>query len=379
MSDSWIDWNAAARSAKRVSRSGPKASAAQIRQAVAELHWCAERAIELVAKESRLPVASHAHVLAVDRPSIIDANIQNCRHLFAASGVEEMLAGTTGGFSSKVSGAAVGVGLAAITTRILGQFIPFGERPTLYLAVPNIMKCERQIAVDPIQFRLWVCLHEQTHQAQFSHAAWLSDYLIGVLAKAVAAEVDEVESVSGAWERLLSMVHKRDGKTTVDLLLEQAPPEVAAALGQVTAVMSLLEGHADVMMDAVGPSVIPDLENIRAKFDERRGKGGWSAAVGKMMGMDAKLAQYKDGAMFCRAVIAARSIDVLNLAFADADNLPTLDELRDPDAWIARVASTPELASRESLWVLPPTPTQLMPPVDLPPLSDGARALNREL
>jgi coenzyme F420 biosynthesis associated uncharacterized protein len=390
MSDSWIDWNAAASAAKRVSRPGPKVDSSEIRQAVADLHQCAERAIELVARESRLPVASHAPVFAVDRASIIDANVQNCRYMFAAAGVDEAFSGLTGRIASKASGTATGVGLAAITARVLGQFIPFGERPALYLVVPNIVKTERELGVAPLEFRLWVCLHEQTHQAQFGYAPWLSEYLIGVVASAVAAETDDEGSLAEQWDQLMALIGKGKsdgGKTGIDRLLEKAPPEVGEALGQATAVMSLLEGHADVMMDSVGPSVIPDLANIRAKFNERRGKGGWSAVVGKMVGMDAKLAQYKDGAAFARAVISERGIDVLNLAFEGPWNLPSLDELRNPSDWMLRVAPLPEplldpvevVSDSEPLWILPATPAEPMPPISLPPLSEMPGVFNQDL
>ncbi|MDR0836735.1 MAG: zinc-dependent metalloprotease [Propionibacteriaceae bacterium] len=339
MSDSWIDWDVVRNAARRATRPGGKASQVEIRQAVAELHACAEQAIDLVAGESHLPVAAHARVWAVDRPSIVDANIDNLRYMFAESGVDEVLGGALGALSAKASGVATGVALAAITGRVLGQFIPFGARPALYLVVPNIMKCEHDLGVDPSQFRLWVCLHEQTHQAQFGRASWLPAYLTDMVSRAAASEIDEQGSLSELWEQLGALVRKaNDGKTSMDRFIEKAPPEVAEALQQATAVMSLLEGHADVMMDAVGPTVIPDLANIRAKFTKRRAKGGWSATVTKLMGMDAKMAQYKDGAVFCRAVIDARGIDVLNLAFEGPATLPSIDELRNPDAWIERVA-----------------------------------------
>ena len=81
-------------------------------------------------------------------------------------------------------------------------------------------------------------------------------------------------------------------------------PEQKAILDRVTGVMSLLEGHADVVMDGVGPSVIPTVDAIRGKFDERRkGVGTLDRLLRRLLGLEAKMAQYRDGAVFVRHVV----------------------------------------------------------------------------
>jgi putative hydrolase len=109
-------------------------------------------------------------------------------------------------------------------------------------------------------------------------------------------------------------------------------------MDRITAVMSLLEGHADVVMDAVGPLVIPSLTAIRSKFDRRRrGKRGPDRIARRLMGMEAKTAQYVDGAGFVRDVIDRAGHDGVAAAFAAEANLPTPAEIADPAAWVARV------------------------------------------
>ena len=79
-------------------------------------------------------------------------------------------------------------------------------------------------------------------------------------------------------------------------------PEQKEILDRLTGVMSLLEGHADVVMDGVGPSVIPSVAKIRKRFNERRkGVGVLDKLLRRLLGLDTKMAQYRDGAAFVRA------------------------------------------------------------------------------
>lgn len=217
----------------------------------------------------------------------------------------------------------LGVAFAAISTRILGQFDPFSAQQKLLLVAPNIMQVERDLLVSPQDFRLWVCLHEETHRYQFSHAAWLPDHILDIIKMMIQAE----GSIS--WPKRHS-----DQNSIIDIVLT---PEQRSHFDEVTAVLSLLEGHADVMMDAVGTKVIPTLPIIRKAFESRRDRRGWSAVVGKLLGNDLKLAQYRNGAAFCNAVIAKRGVAGLNQAFAACEYLPTLTEIHNPDSWMERV------------------------------------------
>ncbi|MCW2757478.1 MAG: coenzyme biosynthesis-associated protein, partial [Nocardioidaceae bacterium] len=105
-----------------------------------------------------------------------------------------------------------------------------------------------------------------------------------------------------------------------------------------TGVMSLLEGHADVVMDGVGPEVIPSVDQIRAKFTERRkGVGTLDRLVRRLLGLDQKMAQYRDGAVFVRAAVDKVGMDGFNAVWAGPENLPTKSEILDPASWLARV------------------------------------------
>ena len=109
-------------------------------------------------------------------------------------------------------------------------------------------------------------------------------------------------------------------------------------MADVGAAMALLEGHADVVMDEVGPQVVPSVRAIRKAFDARRENvRARDFVVRKLLGMDAKMAQYRDGAAFVRAVRARGGWDLLNAVWAAPAHLPTAREIADPPAWIRRV------------------------------------------
>jgi coenzyme F420 biosynthesis associated uncharacterized protein len=102
--------------------------------------------------------------------------------------------------------------------------------------------------------------------------------------------------------------------------------------------MSLLEGHADVVMDGVGPAVIPSVAEIRKKFNRRRqGAGAIDRFLRRLLGLDAKMAQYRDGARFVRGVVDKVGMSDFNAVWAEPANLPTKAELADPSAWVSRV------------------------------------------
>ncbi|MGB7450455.1 MAG: zinc-dependent metalloprotease, partial [Ornithinimicrobium sp.] len=237
-----------------------------------------------------------------------------------------------------VSGAEVAGLLSWVSTKVLGQYdlAPQGT-PRLLLVAPNIMAAERELEVDPRDFRLWVCMHEETHRVQFTAVPWLRHHIIDSarsLSTSMVPTPAELNDRLGALVAGLPAVLR--GQTDITTLL--ANPQQRAQLAQLTAVMSLLEGHADVVMDEVGPEVIPSVADIRAKFTERRqGAGLVDVLLRRLLGMEAKMRQYRDGAVFVRAVIDRVGVDGFNQVWTGPDTLPQASEIADPDAWVARV------------------------------------------
>jgi coenzyme F420 biosynthesis associated uncharacterized protein len=198
---------------------------------------------------------------------------------------------------------------------------------------PNIVHVERELHADPSDFRLWVALHEETHRVQFTAVPWMRDHLFGEI-RTLADTMDPGGLLEDGLQRILEAVRGGSG-SVLDVL---SSPEQKAILDRVTGVMSLLEGHADVVMDGVGPQVIASVSKIRAGFDRRRkGVGVLDRVLRKALGLDVKMAQYRDGAKFVRAVVDRAGMADFNAVWERPENLPSKAEITDPDAWVARV------------------------------------------
>lgn len=335
----WIDWEHAERVGLEFVPAGPSVSRGEREQIVAQLRQLAGRAREIVVESTGLPEAGQARELVIDRRTIVRANVATASHL-----MDELGAGPQGPLSvaaGQLRGASVGAVLALVGSRILGQYDPFGVQPTLYLVAPTIMAVERHLKVNPTDFRMWVALHEQTHRVQFANAPWLREHLLARMRAVIDAADESIWHDLG--QRLDQIRHDRAEGRPVSLRLINAisSPSTVAALDEISAVMSLLEGHADVMMDRAGTRVIPTVGAIRARFDARRARGGVFSLVNRLLGMDAKLAQYADGARFCRHVVGAGGVELLNRAFSGPEALPTLTEMLHPEQWCERVGYHP--------------------------------------
>ena len=148
----------------------------------------------------------------------------------------------------------------------------------------------------------------------------------------VAAEHD-----AGGPERREPAFGRGEG-SGVPLLDAVQTPAQRAELADLTAIMSLLEGHADVVMDEVGPQVVPSVDVIRERFTRRRaGRSTVDRLLRRLLGLDAKMRQYADGARFVREVTAAVGVDGFNAVWTGPDTLPVAAEIADPGAWVRRV------------------------------------------
>ena len=341
-----IDWDLAVRVGSRLVGEGPKVSRLEAIEAVEELRAGAERSTPLVREYTGLVASDRtAPVLVVDRPGWIQANADGFAAVIAPlierlqekKGPPSPLAEAIG---SRITGAELGAMLGFLGSKVLGQFDPFHERPgeqgRLLLVAPNIVHTEREIDADPHDFRLWVCLHEETHRVQFTAVPWMTDHLRAEMGSIIGAvQTDPAAILGDAVRRIGDLV---SGKTDGSLLDLFSSPEQKAVIERITGVMSLLEGHADVVMDGVGPEVIPTVADIRRKFTQRRkGVGALDRLLRKLLGLDQKMAQYRDGAIFVRAAVDKVGMDGFNAVWTEPANLPTKTEILDPSLWIARV------------------------------------------
>ncbi len=346
-----IDWDLAVAAASRLAGQGPSVSRTEAAEVVGELRAGAERSTPLVRDFTGLTAdAGTAPVRVVDRHGWIEANADGfatvigpvVERLQERRGTPNPLTQAVG---SRVTGLEVGTLLGFLAGKVLGQFDPFhapagsAERGRLLLVAPNIVHAERELGVDPSDFRLWVCLHEETHRVQFTAVPWLREHLqaqVDTLVEGVDVDPGKVVAMVGdAVRRAGDLVSGKGDTSLIDVFATPAQQEV---IDRVTGVMSLLEGHADVVMDGVGPEVIPSVEEIRVKFNRRRkGTGSLDRLARRLLGLDQKMAQYRNGARFVRTVVRSVGMDGFNKVWVEPAHLPSKDEIGDPHSWVRRV------------------------------------------
>ncbi|MCL1899151.1 MAG: zinc-dependent metalloprotease [Promicromonosporaceae bacterium] len=391
-----VDWAAATEFAARVTPPGPAASPTELAELTGSLRQAAGQALGQVLEVTEMrpaapgaaldpslspssgpaldpatnpsllgpsPLApSLGPVLVVDRARWAAANIQVMQAMtFPLSDLLREHHQLPGQRARLVAALEAGGVLAALAPRVLGQFDPLSDvsqasaatpgEGRLLLVAPNVLAVQRQLRVSARDFHLWVCLHEQTHALQFAAAPWLAGHLRGqvstLLTEIAQASLDKAaaplrERLAAGWQAVASVatgIIRLEGAKLIERVMS---PQQRQRLQETTAVMSLLEGHADVMMDAVGPEVVPTVTEIRRRFERRRDAAtarglNASALLQRLLGMEAKLAQYRDGAAFVRRVEAQVGRAGLNAVWTSPQTLPSAAEISDPDAWVRRI------------------------------------------
>jgi coenzyme F420 biosynthesis associated uncharacterized protein len=365
-----IDWDLAISTGVRFARQGPQVSLADARAVVAELRGLTSVVQQPVRDLTGLTSQGEiGPVAVVDRPGWIKANVGGFRVVLeplaekiAERGNAVPAAGSVlGSVGSRVTGVQAGLMLAYLSARVLGQyelFLPPGESAApngamngangpaatpgvgrLTLVAPNIVMVERELGVDPHDFRRWVCLHEETHRVQFTSVPWLRGYVQGMMTEfLLASDLDPgaiVDRLRAAATAVAGAVRGGDGESLVEAM--QTPAQ-RALLDKLTAVMTLVEGHGDYVMDAVGPQVVPTVADIRDKFSHRRGSAGRAEQIlRRILGIDLKMKQYEQGSRFVSAVVDEAGMAGFNKVWTSPETLPTKDELARPADWLARV------------------------------------------
>jgi coenzyme F420 biosynthesis associated uncharacterized protein len=367
-----IDWNVATSTGVRWVRPGPQVSMTEARKVVAELRELAGAVKGPVREVTGLAGSadggSGGKVAVVDRAGWIRANVDGFRVVLdplvermRETGSAPQPGSVINAVGSRVTGMQAGLILAYLAGRVLGQYelflppdpeIPASQAGTgsdagpgapagrLTLVAPNIVMVERELGVNPHDFRRWVCLHEETHRTQFTSVPWLRGYVQQQMTEfLLASELDPasiLERLRAAAEAVAGAVRGADGESLIEAMQNARQREI---LDRLTAVMTLVEGHGDYVMDAVGPSVVPSVAEIRAKFTARRRAGGRvEQAIRRILGIDLKARQYEQGSKFVAAVVARSGMDTFNRVWTSPQTLPTTGEIADPAAWLDRVA-----------------------------------------
>ena len=336
-----IDWKLATTVAEGIANLKPAPEASAFEHVAGPT----EESARLVSAYTGLMADSLPHAEPVDRPLWIEGNLNSLKKVLDP--VADKLGqgmGPLSGAVSAASGALLAVEVGAVSgmlaQRVLGQYefpILDPEAPARLLFVsPNLAVAASALDAEPDELLRWVALHEVTHALQFGGVPWLRPHIATMVRELLGGlQVDPV--------RLMKLPDTSDFRSIVDKIREGdlatliVGPERRAALDAMQAFMAVLEGYAEHVMDEVGAEILPNLPELRGAMDRRRrDRSGLLRIFEKLIGMDMKLRQYELGKKFCDAVAKAGGIAALNRVWEGPAQMPTLAELEDPDAWMAR-------------------------------------------
>jgi coenzyme F420 biosynthesis associated uncharacterized protein len=343
-----IDWNVAQKVGEMLSGGNPSPGpSANGVQPLAERFAARVSAYTGLALNERLPV-----IESIDRPRWIEANIATMRPLLDP--LTERLGQGSGplapamrSITQLLLGAQVGAVTGMLSQRVLGQYdiaLLEPERPPrLLLLAPNLAQAARNLGLDREEFTAWVAIHEVTHAVQFGGAPWLREHLGGLL-----RELIDGMQVGVGLSRALRIPDASDLRTLAgrlrggEVLRLGLGEDRWALVERMQATMSLIEGHAEHVMDAVGAEELPTLERMRTAMNRRRRERGWQWRIlERLLGLEMKLRQYEVGRSFCDEVVAQAGPAALTRAWSSAEMLPSATELESPGLWLARTHVPP--------------------------------------
>lgn len=307
----------------------------------------------LVAPEDR------ARALVLDRQRWVEANIRSFRNTlepFTRRVGERMAQSPFAPAGRAVAGAELGALMGFLAQRVLGQYdllVPdavspgdtpappgSGQADAVYYVGPNILVLEKRYGFRPGDFRLWIALHEVTHRAQFRAVPWMKGYFLSLVDATMGLIEPDPKRLVRALERAAEAA--RRGRNPLDdggIVALFATDEQRKVLDQVQALMSLLEGHGNVVMDRLGQRHVTGQERMSAALKARRQSGGVGAAVRKLVGIEMKMRQYEIGEEFITHLEQTVGIEALDAAWRGPDCLPTMAELEAPERWLERVGT----------------------------------------
>jgi coenzyme F420 biosynthesis associated uncharacterized protein len=263
--------------------------------------------------------------------------------------LEDAASGPVGVLSGKIAAVELGGLLGWLSTRVLGQYDLLvleeedpDDQDLVYYVGPNILSLEKRHGFPPAEFRLWVALHEVTHRTQFTGVPWLRPYFLGLVEELMGAAEPDPTRILTAIGRLAESARTRTNPMADGGVVALfASPDQRDAMERVGGLMSLLEGHGDVTMDRAAADQVPSAERFARVLRTRRKEMNLAAKLlQRLIGLEAKLAQYEQGERFIAAVEDVGGPALLNRAFDRPENLPTLVEIRDPSSWLRRVGDS---------------------------------------
>jgi len=294
-------------------------------------------------------MAGPAVVGVIDRPAWIRANIASFQHLLAPVMDEWSAKISSNAAATSISRQVVGVELGALlgwmSGRVLGQYDLLVGRDdaddAVYMVGPNLASLERRFGFDPTEFRTWVLLHELTHRAQFTGVPWMRDHFTGLVDRSIRmANPDPRKIAEAVREAFSDRAEARQRVRDSGVFGLIASPEQREVIQQIAGLMSLLEGHGDVTMSRAVGDLIPNAGRFASVLQARRRRvNPLTRLTLRLTGIEGKLNQYAAGERFIAAIEAKNGPRVVDVCWATPQNLPSLEEIRDPLRWLDRMGA----------------------------------------
>jgi len=343
-----VDWATARSVARVVAGRDPLVSSYLGASLDADFGALTVVAEELVAEHTGLHPEGHVRAVVLDRREWVDSNLASMRNLLdplMQKFGERMAHNPFAPIGRKVAAAELGALLGYVAQRVLGQYdllVPDDRGEAVYYVGANVLGLEKRFAFRPRDFRLWIAIHEVTHRAQFVGVPWMRDYFVSLVHQVFELVDPDPRTLARALSNAVEAM--RRGQNPLDeggLVSLIATPEQRGVLGQVQALMSLLEGHGNIVMNELGRKHVAGEERMARVLHQRRQAGGLVAQLHKMLGLEQKMRQYEVGERFVRAAVDRAGPDAIDRAWVSPDHLPTLAELDDAGVWLARVDRLP--------------------------------------
>jgi coenzyme F420 biosynthesis associated uncharacterized protein len=300
--------------------------------------------------------------LAFDRADWVHANITSFEQLFAPlEGLNPLhdqqprvASILWGNVSQTVLSGEVGLLLGYLARRVLGQYdlALLGKEPItdgkLYFVEPNIRQVQRSLRLPLDDFRMWLALHETTHVFEFEAHPWLRAHLNGILEQYFEFLSQDVSQLKeGGFGTLRSFLERArggsngagaDGPSMSNWIERIMTPDQRALFSQMQATMAIVEGYSNHVMNVIGRQILPSFDQISRQFEKRqREKSVAEQIFIRLTGLDMKLEQYRMGEAFINRVVELRGHDLARRVWDGPEQLPTLDEVKQPERWIARM------------------------------------------
>jgi coenzyme F420 biosynthesis associated uncharacterized protein len=352
--DRFVDWGLAQRIAVGVAGGG------------GEPGYFSRGAVESACAEATTLVLDYTRLTPdrpIPRPEVVDRaewarvglrTLRELSHTFeerVASGMKAPgpLGGVARSLAGAAAGAEAGIAVGYGARKVLGQYdvalIESDRDPRLLFVAPNLASTHAQLGETPELFLRWIAIHETTHAVQFTSVPWLRTHLAELLDQLIAGASAQIDRAS--LQALARRLFRTDPRRTIRSLLQGdlarilAGPEQARVLDRLQAAMSVIEGHAEHVMDAAAAAADPGYGRLRERLDARRARrGGLGEVVSRLLGMELKLRQYKLGKAFCDAVARDAGVEGLNRVWSEPEALPTNEELERPELWLERVGAS---------------------------------------